>query len=73
MPASRFSLASPLDRPPSTLLRTGFDTSFVRLLRSYSGLLRVQPAANAMPLSRTLGSRRAMLSPKARVRGCSSP
>jgi hypothetical protein len=42
MPASRFPLVSPLDRPPSTLLRTSFDTTF--------GLLRVRPAANAMPL-----------------------
>jgi hypothetical protein len=36
---------SPLDRPPSTLLRTSFDTSFGTLFRSYSGLLRVRPAA----------------------------
>jgi hypothetical protein len=51
MPATRLPLVSPLARPPSTLLRTSFDT----LLCSYSGLLRVRPAANAMPSLDTLG------------------
>jgi hypothetical protein len=37
MLATRLPLVSPLARPPSTLLRTSFDT----LLYSYSGLLTV--------------------------------
>jgi hypothetical protein len=55
MPATRLPLVSPLARPPSTLLRTSFDRSFRTLLCSYSGLLTVRPAANAMPSLATPG------------------